>query len=58
MNPNNAPIAARPSPVADHLTLDTAVLDLDLGVELLEAEPPAAEPVDVPVAVGVAEEAG
>jgi len=55
MNPKRAPTAARLSPAADHLTL-VAAAPL-LGV--LVAEDAVVEvPVDVPDAVGVADEAG
>jgi len=55
MNPNSAPIAASPSPATDNLALDVAAP----GLGELEAEGALeAVPVDVPLAVGVAEEAG
>jgi len=58
MIPNSAPTAASPSPAAEILVLDAAAPDLE---ELLEAAPPAVadvELVDVPLAEGVADEAG
>jgi len=55
MNPNSAPIAASPSPAVDNLALDAAAPALGE----LEAEAALeAAPVDVPLAEGVADEAG
>jgi len=55
MSPNSAPIAASPSPAADNLALDAAA---PLLVELEAEGGLEAVPVDVPLAEGVADEAG
>ena len=55
MNPNSAPTAASSNPAADNLALDEAAPVVEA---LVAAAPAAVVPVDVPVAVGVADEAG
>lgn len=56
MNPKRAPTAASTNPAADNFALDAAAPLL--GELEAEAAPPDAEALDVPLAVGVADEAG